>query len=275
MTKTFYVETESARIYYDVEGSGPLLLTIAGGGGSAPRYAGISAILKDEYTVIRYDRRCCSRSTGDMSSPMDMAQQARDAVAIIKAMNAEKAYLFGNSGGSSIALKIAEDYPEVIQGMVTHEPATLSILPDYKIWEEFMAKVEQTYHEQGVGPAMGLFASSLVGFDAPSNQPGHRIGDRSSDDNLDFFLNRELHSFSSYVPDLALIKRNKVSMIAAAGLASKDARYARTAKVVSDTVSCPHNVISGNHIAFISNPILFSSELRPLLKALEIAGPNR
>ena len=38
MTKAGTVHTEGANIIYDYEGDGPLLLTIAGGGGDAMRY---------------------------------------------------------------------------------------------------------------------------------------------------------------------------------------------------------------------------------------------
>jgi hypothetical protein len=54
MTTTAKIETESAEIYYAYEGPGPLLLTIAGAAGAASRYAGISNILKDEYTPEVY-----------------------------------------------------------------------------------------------------------------------------------------------------------------------------------------------------------------------------
>src|SRR5579859_5584484 len=102
MTRTGTVHTEGANIVYDYEGEGPLLLTIAGGGGDAARYAPISNILADEYTVVNNDRRGNSRSTADVSVALDMAQQARDAAAVIRAMGVEKAYVFGNSGGANI-----------------------------------------------------------------------------------------------------------------------------------------------------------------------------
>ena len=62
MTRTDTVHTEGANIVYDYVGSGPLLLFIAGGGGDGSRYAPISNILADEYTVVSYDRRGNSRS---------------------------------------------------------------------------------------------------------------------------------------------------------------------------------------------------------------------
>jgi pimeloyl-ACP methyl ester carboxylesterase len=53
-------------------------------------------ILANEFTVLNYDRRCNSRSTGDPSIDMTVAQQARDVVAIIKAIGSDKAIIFGS-----------------------------------------------------------------------------------------------------------------------------------------------------------------------------------
>jgi pimeloyl-ACP methyl ester carboxylesterase len=189
MTTTGKVENEGAELVYDYEGSGPLLLTIPGGGGSAARYADISAILKDEYTVVRFDRRCQSRSTGDATKQLDMAQQARDAAAVTKAMNAGPAYVFGNSSGACIALKLAEDFPELLRGVIAHEPPIFALLPDAVELFAFGDKVVEIFKAQGSGPAMGLFMTKMVGFTRSiAEEAGSRIGDQSAAHNMDFFL---------------------------------------------------------------------------------------
>ena len=71
--------TEEANLVYDYEGTGPVLLAIAGGGGDGARYAAISAALADGYSVVRYDRRGRARSTAgpspDSTSPCRRATQ--------------------------------------------------------------------------------------------------------------------------------------------------------------------------------------------------------
>jgi hypothetical protein len=62
---------------------GPLLLLITGGMGDAGFYSSAADILANEFTLLNYDRCCNSRSTGDLSTDMIVAQQARDATAII------------------------------------------------------------------------------------------------------------------------------------------------------------------------------------------------
>jgi pimeloyl-ACP methyl ester carboxylesterase len=69
------VITEGAEIYCERRGNGPLLLLITGGMGDAGFYSSAADILADEFTVLNYDRRCNSRSTGDQSIGMSVAQQ--------------------------------------------------------------------------------------------------------------------------------------------------------------------------------------------------------
>ena len=48
---------------------GPALLMISGAGGDAGYYAGVAEELDDAFTVITYDRRGNSRSTGRLPDP--------------------------------------------------------------------------------------------------------------------------------------------------------------------------------------------------------------
>ena len=90
------VITEGAEIYCERRGNGPLLLLITGAEGDAGFYSSAADILAEEFTAVSYDRRCNSRSTGDRSTDLTVAQQARDAAAIIKAMGSHKAIIFGS-----------------------------------------------------------------------------------------------------------------------------------------------------------------------------------
>lgn len=119
--------TEGAELYCERRGSGPPLLLITGGIGDAGFYSSAANILANEFTVLNYDRRCNSRSTGDRSIDMTVAQQARDAIAIIKAMGHDKAIIFGSSGGGIIGLELAAANPNVIDFLIVHEPPVIGI----------------------------------------------------------------------------------------------------------------------------------------------------
>ena len=69
------VATEGARIYCEYRGrGGPLLLLITGAMEDAGFYS-LADILAGKFTVLSYDRRCNSRSSGDRSVDMTVAQQ--------------------------------------------------------------------------------------------------------------------------------------------------------------------------------------------------------
>jgi pimeloyl-ACP methyl ester carboxylesterase len=85
------VITEGAHIYCELRGNGPLLLLITGAMGDAGFYSSTAELLADRFTVVCYDRRCNSRSSGDRTCNMRVGQQARDVTSIIRAM-ADKSY---------------------------------------------------------------------------------------------------------------------------------------------------------------------------------------
>ena len=59
--KTGTLKVPGANLYYEIRGSGPVLLLICGGVYDAAGYAGLAQQLADRYTVVSYDRRGNSR----------------------------------------------------------------------------------------------------------------------------------------------------------------------------------------------------------------------
>jgi len=64
-TKSEILKVPGARLYYEVQGSGPVLLMIPGGPTDAGVFAGLAGFLADRYTVVPYDPRGNSRSVLD------------------------------------------------------------------------------------------------------------------------------------------------------------------------------------------------------------------
>ncbi|MEV0404962.1 alpha/beta hydrolase [Actinoallomurus sp. NPDC050550] len=252
--------------------NGPLLLLISGGGGEAARYAPISAILAEDYTVVSYDRRGNSRSTGDTTIDLDMAQQARDAAAVIHAMGHDDAYVFGNSGGANIALQLATDHPAVIRGLVAHEGPTTPLLPHADTWLAFIERVHAAFTSHGAAEAFKVFATELVGFDTTPQQA--RVAAGEMPPNAEFFMAREYVAISRYNPDLDTIRRNEVPMVTAAGRDSADAYYARTARIQAERLGCPYIEFPGNHLGFIFEAEAFATALRSALDGIKPETPS-
>lgn len=265
MSESRTVHSEGADIAYDIEGHGPLLLLVVGGNGDSALFAKLSAQLADRYTVVKYDRRANARSTGDVNGELDMAQAGRDAAAVIKDVNLGVAYVFGNSAGANIALKLTEDHPEVVRGLLDHEPPITDFLPQPEAgkWRTFFDRVYDLYVAEGAGPAMKLFASSFVGFDHNAPAPG----DQATGTN-DRFLAHEFRHINSFVPDVEALRRGKVPIVTLVGRDSGDAFYAQTARELAKQLSCPCVDIVGNHLGYAFHAETFANELHRVIETL-------
>jgi pimeloyl-ACP methyl ester carboxylesterase len=191
------VITEGAEIYCERRGSGPLLLLITGGMGDAGFYSSAADILANEFTVLNYDRRCNSRSTGDRSIDMTIAQQARDAAAIIKAMRQDDAIIFGSSDGGIIGLELAGAKPEVIESLIVHEPPVIELLPAAYAdkWRSFHHDIYMKNLREGWQAALPEFTATLIG--APDIPFPPDLNNRVSG-NMDFFFRHEYKAFTQY-----------------------------------------------------------------------------
>ncbi|WP_242685734.1 alpha/beta hydrolase [Staphylococcus simiae] len=168
-------------------------------------------------------------------------------------MNLDKVLLFANSGGAAIGLKLIEDYPELIEGAVLHEPAIMKVLPDADEWDKFINFVDHTYKEQGPFAAMKEFSRSLVGFNPGEDRQGV-VGkeDGMIVELLEFFFAHEYSNISNETPDIEKLKADNIPMVFIAGADSKDAYYGRTARVLAEKLDQPYGTVPGNHVSFRS-----------------------
>src|SRR2546425_9181868 len=110
------LKVPGARLYYEVRGSGPVLLMIPGGPADAGMFAGIAPILADRYTVVTYDPRGNSRSSFD-GPPEDWQAEdhADDASRLLSAVGTRPAYVFGSSGGAPVGLALVAPPPQQVR----------------------------------------------------------------------------------------------------------------------------------------------------------------
>jgi len=269
MKRTDTAHNEGAELTFDVQGSGQPLLLIPGAGGDAGVYGPLAPALADAYTVITYDRRCNARSTGNRDVPLDMAQQARDALAVLRAAGHGKALVFGNSGGANIALQLAADHPGTIAFLVLHEPPVISLLGDDGDTLAFVDRVYQTSQAEGAPAAMKLFASRLTGLAPPPQQAGAapRPGGLGQAKDMAFFFSKEYLNLTLFKPDLGAIKAAGMPAAVLAGERSGDAYYVRSARKVAEALGCPLQTVPGNHLAFLFEPGPFAAAIRGVLAA--------
>jgi pimeloyl-ACP methyl ester carboxylesterase len=156
------LKVPGATLYYEVRGSGPMLLCIPGGPTDAGIFSDLAGRLADSYTVVTYDPRGHSRSPLD-AEPEDIpaSLHADDAAAFIAAMRSLPANVYGSSGGGTIGLELVARHPELVSTLVAHEAPMMELLPDAEAWRSRFLDMVETYRADGVFAAMAKFGAAV------------------------------------------------------------------------------------------------------------------
>ena len=259
------VITEGAEIYCERRGNGPLMLLIHGGMEDAGFYSSAADILAEKFTVVSYDRRCNSRSSGDRSADMTVAQQARDTASIIKAMGVDKAIVVGRSGGAVIGLELAAARPEIIDFLIVHEAPVIELLPEPKAqrWRTFVDEIYVKNQREGSQAAQIEFMASLI--NVPDTPYPPDLNERISD-NVDFLFRHEFKAFFKYLPNIESIRNHNVKMVTATGRDSDDAYYVQAARALGAKLGCENVEFPGHHDVSFWMPEEFASAVLSTLK---------
>lgn len=115
--------------YVDTGGAGDPLVLVHGSWGSHHNWDAVVPELARRFRVVAYDRRGHSDSDcppGQGSFTDDVA----DLAALIEARDLGPAWVVGNSAGAVITLKLAAARPELLRGIMVHEPPLWSLLAE-------------------------------------------------------------------------------------------------------------------------------------------------
>nr|WP_290649853.1 alpha/beta fold hydrolase [Aquisalimonas sp.] len=119
--------------------------------------------LTDSFRVLTYDRRghsASERPAGQGSVREDVA----DLAALIEDLRLAPAWVVGNSFGASIALRLAGDRPDLLRGLIAHEPPLLSFLADDAAAARMLEEVEQKVNAVAEQIAKGDHAGATERF---------------------------------------------------------------------------------------------------------------
>jgi pimeloyl-ACP methyl ester carboxylesterase len=215
--------------------------------------------LAEKFTVVSYDRRCNSRSSGNRDVDMTVAQQARDAASIVKAMGVDKAIVVGRSGGAVIGLELAATRPELIDFLIVHEAPVIELLPEPNAqrWRTLVDEVYTKNQHEGSEAAQAEFMKSLINVPDTPYPPDL---DKRISGNVDFFFRHEIKAIFGYLPDIESIRNHNVKMVTATGRDS-DATMALAAKLGCENVEFP-----GHHDVSFWMPQEFANAILSTLK---------
>jgi len=113
-TDTGFLETNGARIYYEVDGNGPPVVLIHAGIANLRMWDDQVTALRDGYRVIRYD----TRGFGETETDAVEFSNRADIAALLDHLGERSAHILGLSRGGMIALDFAIEYPDRTRSLV-------------------------------------------------------------------------------------------------------------------------------------------------------------
>ncbi len=277
-TSIFKAETldvPGASLYYEVRGSGPVLLLMPGGPADATTFRRMENDLASRYTVVTYDPRGLSHS--QVTEPIDDSRMvqifADDVHRLLAKLTDSKASVFASSGGASIALELAVRHPEQLDTVVAHEPPSPALLPNTAETRAAMEDVCDMCATQGLWPAMQKFMV-LVGVQGgpPPAQGGEPTPEALEamammQKNMEFFFGRYIRNIARYEPDIAALKASPCRIVAAVGEESKGQLAHNGALGLAKRMGTEAVVFPGDHGGFDGRPSEFAAKLREVLEA--------
>jgi pimeloyl-ACP methyl ester carboxylesterase len=228
-TKTDYLEVPGASLYYEVRGSGPVLLMMPGGPADAGSFRKIAGYLAANYTVVTYDPRGLSHSplNGELRDDRIVQIFADDVHRLLEATAKEPAFVFASSGGAVISLELVDRHPEQVRTLVAHEPPSPVLLPDPARAKADMYDIVQTYRSAGIGPTMQKFMMQTRIRQAPPPPPAGEPSPEAREAmaqmqrNMDFWFRHYFQAIGDYEPDFEALKRVSTRIVPGVGADSR------------------------------------------------------
>ena len=136
----------------------PVLLFLHGGpGNSAMSYAEkFTSELQQRFVVVQWDQRE-SGTTAKLNAsdkPLSISLMETDAVKLIhylqKRFSKDKIYLMGHSWGGFLGLKIADDYPELLNGYFAISPMVYQVESERLSLEWIAGKAKESHNQKAL-----------------------------------------------------------------------------------------------------------------------------
>lgn len=110
------IEVNNIKIHYEVLGEGKPIILLNPNSVNTNSMNFIAHKLAKDFKVYKLDRRCCGKS--ERNCELTYEESAKDVYEFIKKLNIDKPYILGSSGGASVALHVAINYPDCISKLV-------------------------------------------------------------------------------------------------------------------------------------------------------------
>jgi pimeloyl-ACP methyl ester carboxylesterase len=159
------VEGAGVELAYDEHGSGPAVVLMHGAAATRAVWRETREALGDGFRTIAYDRR----GYGSSGAPEAYAgttfeEQAEDAAALLRSLEAPPALACGHSLGAGVCLDLMKRHTGLLRGAVLVEPPVLSLSPaGPEEMGQTRAAIERGAREGGPAGAVDAFLGTFGG----------------------------------------------------------------------------------------------------------------
>jgi pimeloyl-ACP methyl ester carboxylesterase len=161
VTTSHTLDVRGARLHYELRGSGPVVLVVGSPMGAAP-FAPLADALAVDHAVVTHDPRGISGSRlDDPDEETTVEQRADDVAAVLDALRAESADMFGSSGGAVTGLALVTRHPGQVRTLVAHEPPLQVLLPDAAERRAEVDDIVATFRREGQAAAFAKFMAHI------------------------------------------------------------------------------------------------------------------
>ena len=258
------IDAPGARLYYEIEGSGPLLLMVPGANGDGRAFQRVTPYLAPQWTVVTYDRRGFSRSplTGPQDELHRLDTDADDVARLIEHVSDGPAAVFGASSGALVALRALMRHAGVTRTVIPYEPPAVALLSDGQQWLEMFGRVYAIYEQSGLEPALQQFRERA--FAESDRQAMGRAMDLRSEQvvaNARYWFEHELRQYPAAQLDMDLLRARADRVVPAAGRESRGYPAYEVSRVLSNELGRNMVELPGGHVGYMTQPAEFGTAL--------------
>jgi 3-oxoadipate enol-lactonase len=187
-----FADLKDIRIYFEISGTGPRLLSISGTGGDLRRPPSIFDMpIAQHFEILAYDQRGLGR-TSKPDIPYTMADYAGDAVALLDAVGWDRCMLMGVSFGGMVAQEVAIRDPQRIERLVlactssggaggaSYPLIELDGLPAEEYARRSLelsdTRMDTKWQRENASQFKSLLDQAIAGRQMGADEPGHAMG---------------------------------------------------------------------------------------------------
>ena len=261
------LEVPGANLYYEVRGRGPLVVLVGAPMDARP-FGPLADLLAGDYTVLTTDPRGINRSPVDDPGQDSTPEiRADDLSRLVACVDVGPAVVLGSSGGAVSALALAQAHPELVRGVIAHEPPLLELLPDAA---ELHAGNEVVIERWLAGDYAGSWRVFLenANIQLPEGVFEAVFGGEPDAQALADTTYQNTHMLrptTRFVPDVAVLRSTGARVVVGIGEASAGQVCDRTSRALAAELGIEPTMFPGGHTGFAEDPSGFAVRLRSVL----------